>query len=373
MTKRTTILSRSKEVHASPASPRKRAFLLLFAALVMMCTACKSQAPSEASSPSAQPPSTPPPQTMKAVRLHAFTGIDDLRYEDAPRPRPKPGEILIRVHAAAVNPVDIAVAAGRMQERIPSTLPLILGWDVSGVVEEIGEGATRFQRGDAVFAYLSGGRDGAFAEYVTANEADVLPKPKTVDHVHAAAIPLTGVTAWKSLVETANLSAGQTVLIHGGSGGVGTMAVQIAKARGARVIATASAKNLEHLRSIGADQVIDYQATRFEDVVKDVDVVLDTVGKDTQERSYKVLKKGGLLVVIVGKPSPEKAQEFGVRAVRVGAGPNAAQLAEVARLVDEGRIRPVVSEIFPLQDTRRALEQIKTGHTRGKAVIRVVD
>lgn len=310
---------------------------------------------------------------MKAVRIHAYTGLDDLRYEDAPRPRPGPGEILVRVHAVAVNPVDIAFAAGRMRERVPTTLPMILGLDMSGVVEELGEGATRFKSGDAVFAYLPGGRDGALAEYVVAREADVLPKPRSLDHVQAAAIPLTGVTAWKSLVETANLSAGQSVLIHGGSGGVGTMAVQIAKARGARVIATASAKNLEHLRSIGADQVIDYEATRFEDVVKDVDVVLDTVGKDTQERSFKVLKKGGLLVAIVGKPSEEKAKEFGVRAVRVGAGPNTAQLAEVARLVDEGRIRPVVSEIFPLKEARRALEQVKTGHTRGKLVLRVVD
>jgi NADPH:quinone reductase-like Zn-dependent oxidoreductase len=310
---------------------------------------------------------------MKAVRIHAYTGLDDLRYEDAPRPRPGPGEILIRVHAAAVNPVDIAFAEGKMRERAPMTLPMILGWDVSGVVDELGEGATRFKRGDAVFSYLPGGRDGAFAEYVVAQEKDVLPKPRSLDHVHAAAIPLTGVTAWKSLVETARLSAGQSVLIHGGAGGVGTMAVQIAKARGARVIATASAKNLDHLRSIGADEAIDYEATRFEDVVKDVDVVLDTVGKETQERSYKVLKKGGLLVVIVGKPSEEKAKEFGVRAVRVSAGSDAAQLAEVARLVDEGRIRPVVSEIFPLKDARRAFEQIKTRHTRGKLVLRVVE
>ena len=358
---------------ATPAYPRKQALLFLLAALITVLMACQAQAPSGAPSSSAPPPSTPPPTMMKAVRIHAYTGLDDLRYEDAPRPRPGPGEILIRVHAAAVNPVDMAFANGAMRERVPAKLPLILGWDVSGVVEETGEGATKFQRGDAVFAYLSGGRDGAFAEYVVAQEKEVLRKPQSLDHVQAAAIPLTGVTAWKSLVETAKLSEGQSVLIHGGSGGVGTMAVQIAKARGARVIATASAKNLDHLRSIGADQVIDYQATRFEDVVKDVDVVLDTVGKDTQERSWKVLKKGGLLIAIVGMPSQEKAQEFGVRAVRVGAGPNPEQLAEVARLVEEGRIRPVVSEIFPLKDARRALEQIKTRHTRGKLVLRVVE
>ncbi len=310
---------------------------------------------------------------MKAVRLHEYAGIEGLRYEDAPRPRPGRGELLIRVHAAAVNPVDVAVAAGRMRERIPATFPLILGWDMSGVVEELGEAVTSFQRGDAVFSYLPGGRDGAFAEYVVAKESDVLRKPRSVDHVNAAAIPLTGVTAWKALVETAKLGEGQSVLIHGGSGGVGTMAIQIAKARGARVFATASARNLDHLRSIGADQVIDYQATRFEDVAKDMDVVLDTVGKDTLDRSWQVLKKGGILISIVAKPAQEKAQELGVRATYVSAGSNTAHLAEVARLVDDGRIRPVVSEIFPLKEAGRALEQIKTRHTRGKLVLRVVE
>jgi NADPH:quinone reductase-like Zn-dependent oxidoreductase len=369
VTNRIAALPLLEEVSVSPAYSWKITLLFLLSALLTSLTACRASAPTDAPAPAA-----PAPATMKAVRLHAYTGLDALRYEeDVPRPRPGPGELLIRVHAAAVNPVDVAVAKGKMADEIHTSLPLIMGYDMSGVVDDVGEGVTSFKRGDAVISYLDMGRHGAFAEYVVAREKDVVLKPKSVDHVHAAAIPLTGVTAWKSLVETANVSQGQSVLIHGASGGVGTMAVQIAKARGARVIATASARNLDYLRSLGADEVIDYEATRFEDVAKDIDVVLDAVGKDTQDRSWQVLKKGGILVSIVRKPSQEKAQEFGVRAAVVSADPDAAQLLEVARLVDAGRIRPTVSEVFELKDARRALDQIATRHTRGKLVLRITN
>jgi NADPH:quinone reductase-like Zn-dependent oxidoreductase len=344
------------------------ALLPLIVALVTMAPACATPAPA------AVPlPAVPVPATMKAVRIHAYGGIDVLRYEEAPRPRPGSGEVLVRVHAAGVNPVDRAVREGRLRERLRHTLPLTLGWDVSGVVEEVGPGATRFRPGDAVFAHFDLKRDGAYAEYVLMLEADAVLKPTSIDHARAASVPVTGLTAWQTLIETAQIQPGQTVLIHGGAGGVGTMAIQIAKIRGARVIATASAGNLDYLKSLGADEVIDYRATRFEDVVKDVDVVLDLIGKDTQERSWQVLKKGGILVSIVDPPSQERAQALGVRAAQVFTRPHAEQLAEIARLIDAGRIKPVVSSIFPLSEAHRAHEQIETRHTRGKLVLRVAE
>jgi NADPH:quinone reductase-like Zn-dependent oxidoreductase len=281
--------------------------------------------------------------------------------------------VLIRVHAAGVNPVDALIREGALHGRLQHALPLTLGWDASGVVEEVGPGVTRLKRGDAVFAYPDLRRGGAYAEYLILREPEAALKPASIDHVHAAAVPVTGLTAWQALVETAQLKPGQTVLVHGGAGGVGTMAVQIAKARGARVIATASARNLDHVKSLGADQVIDYNAARFEQAVKDVDIVLDTVGGDTQERSYQVLRKGGILVAVTGRPSPEKAQALGVRAVHILVRPDAAQLAEIGKLIDEGRVKPVVSEALPLAEVRRAHEQIQTKHTRGKIVLRVAE
>jgi NADPH:quinone reductase-like Zn-dependent oxidoreductase len=224
-----------------------------------------------------------------------------------------------------------------------------------------------------VFAYIDLERDGAYAEYTVAEEKAVARKPASIDHVKAAAVPVTALTAWQALVDTAGLKAGQTALIHGGAGGVGTMAIQIAKIRGARVIATASAGNLDYLKSLGADQAIDYKATRFEDAVKGVDVVLDTIGGDTQERSWKVLKKGGVLVALFDPPAQDKAKELGVRAADLVVRPNAEELGEIGELIDAGRIQVVVSEVFPLREVQRAHAQIETHHTRGKLVLRVVE
>ncbi|HEX8705167.1 MAG TPA: NADP-dependent oxidoreductase [Myxococcaceae bacterium] len=313
------------------------------------------------------------PELMKAVRIHEYGGPEVLRYESIPRPSPRPDEVLIRVEAAGVNPVDVAVRQGYMRTMLWNTLPLTLGWDVSGVVEQVGAHVTRFKPGDAVFAYADVKRDGAFAEYMVLPEREAALRPRTLDAVHAAAVPLTGLAAWQALVELAQLAPGQTVLIHGGSGGVGTMAIQIAKARGARVIATGSAHNLEYLQSLGADQVIDYRATRFEDVVKDVDVVLDPIAGDTMERSWQVLKKGGILVSLLDSSAPKKAEAHGVRGAWFLARPEADQLTELARLIDAGKIRVVVSEVLPLKEIRRAQELIGGKHTRGKIVLRVAE
>lgn len=311
-------------------------------------------------------------QTMKAVRIHTYGGPEVLVHEEVPRPQPENGEVLVQVKAAAVNPVDWKIREGYLREMLPHQLPLILGWDVSGVVEETGPGVTRFRVGDEVFSRPDLLRDGTYAEYVVIREKEVAFKPKSLDHLHAAAIPLAGITAWKSLVEAAGVSSGHRVLIHGAAGGVGSYAVQLAKWRGAHVIATASAHNHDYLHGLGADQVVDYRSQRFEDVARDVDAVFDTIGGDTQERSWQVLKKGGILVSIITPPPEEKAALHGVRQAFVFIQPDAAVLAELARLVDGGKLRPYVESVLPLAEARRAQELSQGGHARGKIVLKIL-
>jgi NADPH:quinone reductase-like Zn-dependent oxidoreductase len=305
---------------------------------------------------------------MKAIRIHQYGGPEVLAQVEMQRPSPGPDDVLIKVHAAAVNPIDWKIRAGYVKEVFPLTLPATLGWDISGTVEEPGANVTQFKRGDEVYALVQGG---GYAEYTVAKAAVVARKPRTLDHVQAAAVPVAGVTAWQALFEVAQLSAGQKVLIHAAAGGVGNMAVQLAKAKGAYVIGTASSKNQAFLRELGVDQTIDYQKTRFEDAVRGVDVVLDTIGGETQERSFKVLKKGGILVSIVQPPSPESAAEYGVRAQFYGGHASASDLAEIAKLIDAGKVKTVVDTVLPLADARRAHELSETGHARGKIVLKV--
>jgi NADPH:quinone reductase-like Zn-dependent oxidoreductase len=310
-------------------------------------------------------------ENMKAVRIHNYGSPEVLKFEDAPRPTPGPGEVLVRIHAAAVNPVDWKIRKGYLKDRIQYQLPFIPGWDFSGVVEATGPGVSRLKKGDEVYARPDIARNGAYAEYIVAKESEVALKPKTLDHVHAAAIPLAALTAWQALFDAAGLSANQKILIHGAAGGVGSFAVQLAKWKGAYVIGTASARNLSFLRELGVDEAIDYEKTRFEDAVRDVDVVFDTIGGDTQQRSWKVLKKGGILVSIISPPSAEEAAKYGVRPGYVFVQPNAAELTEIAKLVDSGKLKPVVETVLPLSEARRAQEMSETGHTRGKIVLKV--
>ena len=308
---------------------------------------------------------------MKAVRIHTYGGDDVLLYEDAPRPTPAQGEVLIRVLATSVNPFDCAVRAGYMAGYFNYALPLIPGTDVSGIVEEVGPGVAGFAAGDSVYARAGVTRDGAYAEYAVVPMSDVAAKPPSLDHIHSAALPHATLTAWQALFELANLTKGQTVLIHGAAGGVGHIAVQLAKSRGARVIGTASV-NLPFLSELGVDQAIDYSATPFEQAVSDVDVVLDTVGGDTQQRSWGVLKPGGMLVSTVQPPSQETAAAHGVRQAMVASSPPIGKvLTELAGLVDSGRIKPHVSTILPLRETRKAHQLIEGKHTRGKIVLQV--
>ena len=310
--------------------------------------------------------------TMKAVRIHTYGGLEVLKYEDVPVPQPGTGELLVRIHAAGVNPVDWKVREGYMKDYVTHTLPLILGWDFSGVVEALGSGVTRTLKNDDVYGRPDLSRDGAYAEYIVVRESEVARKPKSVDYLQAAAVPLAGLTAWQALFDKAELKTGQKILIHAAAGGVGSFAVQFAKWKGAHVIGTASRKNQDLVRKLGAEEVVDYQKTRFEEVVRDVDVVFDTIGGETQRRSWKVLKKGGTLVSIVAVPSAQEAAAHDVRAVFFACQPNGAQLTEIARLIDAGKVRSVVDTIMPLAEARRAQELSQGGHTRGKIVLRVI-
>lgn len=308
---------------------------------------------------------------MKAVRIHEYGNGDVLSYEDTPLPTMSSDDVLIRVVATSVNPVDWKIREGYLKDMIPYQLPITLGWDVSGVIEAVGDNATRFKIGDAVFSRPDISRNGTYAEYITVREDEVAHKPKTISHCEAASIPLAGITAWEALVTTAQLSANQKVLIHAGSGGVGSLAIQLAKSRGAYVVATTSKKNRALVQSLGADEVIDYQAQAFEDLVKDVDVVFDTIGGEVQESSWSVLKPGGILVSITSPPSDERAKTLGVRCAFVFIQPNADILAQLAELVDIGSIRPIVGAEFALKDIAKAHAFSQTGRAIGKIVIHV--
>lgn len=310
---------------------------------------------------------------MKAVRINSYGGPEVLAIEEVNCPRPSAGEIVIRVHAAGVNPIDWKVCQGYAKNWLQHRLPLIPGWDVSGVVSAVGSRTDEFKIGDNIYGRLDINRDGAYAEYAVARGQHMALKPRTIDHIHAASIPIAATTAWQALFDIGGLTSGQTVLIHAASGGVGHFAVQLARWQGARVIGTASAGNADFVTSLGANQVIDYRNKRFEDLVKDVDVVLDTMGGDTQRRSWKVLKKAGILVSTISISSPEIAAEHGVRGVEVIARADSSQLTRIAALVDEGAVKPVVSVTMPLLDAAKALEMSRQGHIRGKMVLKVAD
>jgi NADPH:quinone reductase-like Zn-dependent oxidoreductase len=313
----------------------------------------------------------PPAPTMKAIVAHEYGAPEVLKYEDAPRPEPKENELLVRVIACGVNPADPLVISGRFAKEFGTHVPLIPGYDVAGVVEKTGAKVTKFKKGDAVYGYALFG--GGWAEFAVLAENEAALKAKSATFIEAAAVPMGALTAWQGLIDTAKLSAGQTVLIHGGSGGVGNFAVQIAKAKGARVIATASTANQDLLKQLGADVAIDYTKTKFEEVAKDVDVVFDTVGRDTLERSYPIVKKGGIVTTIVARPDPAQLDKYGIRGSSIASHPEGNELAEITKLIEAGKIKPIVTEVLPLTDAVKASEQAETHHTRGKIVLKIAD
>ncbi len=308
--------------------------------------------------------------TMKAVVVNQYGGSEVLKYQDAPRPEPKDDEILVRVMAAGVNPVDSYVRQGRFGK---GNLPMIIGSDIAGVVEKTGATAKKFKPGDAVYCYLSVMRGGGYAEFAIARESETALKPKNIDFITAAAVPLAGTTAWQALIDSGKIEKGQTVLIHGGSGGVGSFAIPIAKARGTKVIATASSEHQPTLKQLGVDHAIDYTTTKFEDVVKDVDLVLNCVRADALARSYGVVKKGGTIVSITDEPDQTECAKRGITCSRMGANPDAKVLEELTKLIEAGKMRPVVSQTLPLAEASKAHQQIETRHTLGKIVLKVAE
>lgn len=310
--------------------------------------------------------------TMRAISQDVLGGPEVLKEVELERPTPRPNEVLVRVRAAGVNPTDWKHRANGGFLGEP---PFVLGWDVSGVVEAVGIGVARFRPGDEVFGMLSYPfGHGSHAEYVTAPARAFAPKPASIDHTQAGALPLVSLTAWQALVEYADVRPGQRVLVHAAAGGVGHVAVQIAKARGAYVIGTASAGKHEFLRGLGADELIDYRETDFAEAVKDVDVVLDTLGGETSVRSLKVLRPGGVVVSILPVGSAEfheEAERLGVRAVRMLVDADRADLRAITDLVEKGQLRVEIAGTFPLADAAEAHALGDTGRTTGKLVLTV--
>ncbi|MGW7693778.1 NADP-dependent oxidoreductase [Streptomyces asiaticus] len=332
--------------------------------------------------------------TMRAIRLHDFGGPEVLRYEEAPVPEPGPGEVLVRVHAVGINPPDWYAREGMPnvppELKPPFHLPLIPGTDVSGVVAAVAADVTGFAAGDEVIGLLrfpTALQAGAYAEYVTAPASDLARKPAAIDHVHAAGLPMSGLTAWQFLIELGHdhpspfqetrhrpmaLDSETTVLINGAAGGVGHLALQLAKWKGARVIAVASGAHETFLRELGADEFIDYTKERPEDVAHDVDLVLDTVGGPDSRRFLRTLKRGGSLYpVYFGEFDDEENARLGVTVTATQVRSHGAQLVELGRLLDAGTVRVAVDSTFPLADARAAHERAARGHIQGKIVLTV--
>jgi NADPH:quinone reductase-like Zn-dependent oxidoreductase len=317
--------------------------------------------------------------TMHAIRMHDFGGPEVLSFEEAPRPEPGAGDVLVRIHAAGVNPIDWKLREGQTRNWVHVELPAVPGLDFSGTVEKLGSGVTKFKVGDDVFGRTSASGSGSYAEFTIVKGDDLARKPSSLDHIHAAAIPTAGLTAWQGLIESVPpgdaiaIREGQGLLVHGGAGGVGSFALQFGKLRRARVTTTAAAENESYLRELGADQVIDYRRERFEQIVRDLDAVFDTVGGDTQRRSLQVLKRDGMLVSTVGIQFEAEAKEKGVRTVAMQAKTSVPHLEEIAQLVASGEVEAPVTEVFPLRDARRAHEESQGGHVRGKIVLSVLE
>jgi NADPH:quinone reductase-like Zn-dependent oxidoreductase len=306
---------------------------------------------------------------MKSIRIHSFGGSDVLQLDEAPAPRPAAGQVLIQVRAAGVNPVDGKIRSGSFR-KAETRLPAALGRDVAGVVEAVGAGVKSLDVGDDVYAFL-GEHSGGYSEYALADEQEVARKPVSLDYVQAAAVPLAATTAWQALFDHGHLQRGQRVLIHGGAGGVGNYAIQFAKVRGARVFTTGKAEDGELLRSLGADEVIDYESERFEERARDMDLVIDLIGGEIQARSWTCVRDGGALVSTLEKPSEKEAAARHARTAVFMAKPTASQLSEIAGLIDDGKVRVVIEATYPLAEARDAHDRLEHEHTQGKIVLTV--
>lgn len=314
--------------------------------------------------------------TMRAVRFHAYGGPEELVIEQVSRPQAEAGEVLVRVYASGVNPIDWKIRRGLLKNIMVQSLPITPGSEFAGTIEMLGPSVAAFEEGQAV--YGRGGR-GTYAEYVVAAADSVSPKPRNISFDQAASVPVGARTAWIALFNLANLQAGQLVLVHGASGGVGNYVVQLARSKGAHVIGTTSIDNLNFVRSLGAETVIDYNATLFEDVVRDVDVVVDTVGGRTQDRSWPVIKPGGILIAVGRPPEEETAAHYGVRTAstlvdqRTPLLTSTEPLQEITNLIEAGILTPQLGKIFPLESAGQAQALSETGHGRGRIVLNIAN
>jgi NADPH:quinone reductase-like Zn-dependent oxidoreductase len=302
--------------------------------------------------------------TMKAVRVHDYGGPEVLVLEEVPRPQPQVDQVLVRLLASGVNPVDAIMRAGYFKEFLPLSFPWIPGVEGAGIVAAVGEDVTAFQPGQAVFGFVSGG----YAEFAAAPAGDLQPKPAHLTFDQAATVSMGSLVAWQAVIEVANVAAGQRVLVHGAAGGVGLYAVQLAIWRGAHVIGTTSAGNLDFVRSLGAEQVIDYNAARFETVVRDVDVVIDTAGGELIERSWQVLRPNGILVTVAARLAPDAGAAHGVRAVSAGRS-SPEKLQQISELLEARKLTPAIRQIFTLSEALQAQELAQSGHGRGRVIL----
>lgn len=309
---------------------------------------------------------------MKAIVIDRYGGREELEMRDVPKPSLRPGDVLIEVHAASVNPEDWKIRSGLFRELVHYRFPLILGWDVAGIVVETGPEVEDFHPGDQVFSRTDITRNGTYAEYVAVNERYVARKPDQFTFEESASVPLVGLTAWQALVDFAAIRPGQKVLVHGGAGGVGSFAVQLAKVGGCFVAATCSSANVDFVKSLGADQAVDYTKGDFWLELHDYDVVLDTVGGEVYRRSFGVLKpQQGTMISILEQPDHDLADRTGVRTGYLFMRSNGTELARIGQLLDQGAIRPVIREVLPLSEVRRAHELSESGHGRGKIVLKI--
>jgi alcohol dehydrogenase len=309
---------------------------------------------------------------MKAAQINSYGGKEVLKtVNDAPKPKAEAGQVLVEVRAAAVNPFDWKVREGYMKDFLPLQFPATLGGDLGGVVAELGEGVESFKIGDEVYGQANAaGGQGSYAEFSPVKADQLALKPKSVDFVTAAALPLASVSAYQAIVEHVNLQSGQKILIHGGAGGIGSFAIQIAKHLGAYVTTTASANDSDFVKSLGADEVIDYKTQDFSAQLKDYNAVFDTVGGETYKKSYRILKPNGVLVSMVEQDDGGLAKKFNITAIHQGTKTTTEKLTKIAELVDVGAIKANVDKVFPLEEAGEALAYIQGGH-RGKVVIKI--
>ena len=307
---------------------------------------------------------------MKAAQINKYGGSEVVEInKNAPKPAVSRGQLLVEVYAAGVNPIDWKIREGYMPLKFPATL----GGDFSGVVADVGEGVSGFKTGFEVYGYASvlGGGSGSFAEFVLADAKVMALKPKNITHMEAGALPLTGISAWQALVDHMGLSRGKNILIHGGAGGIGSMAIQLAKHLGAYVATTVNAKDMQYVKELGADEAIDYKNQTFEVMLHDYDAVYDTVGGETYVRSFKVLRKGGIIVSMLEQPRPELIEQYGVNAIGQFTQVNTEHLSKLAELVAKRVIKVHIDKTFPLEQAGEALAFLQSGHPRGKVVLKM--